>query len=194
MILTPDRAARYWGFFGVFLAESGLDPGAAARLNPVKLGRNIWGTVMADWVETFRGAILAVEYDSESHMNSQLYVSRFDQATWFLLHAIGVTPAGMRARDQRIAIIRQNYQYLRELRGGDLVVVRSGFVAVSDKYLRFIHRMFDHQSGQLIATCDCTAAEASLKTGKTEALPVTERAAAEARLVTDNVAKAVGLN
>ena len=44
---------------------------------------------MAEWVHTFKGAVLASEYDFASHMNSRMYVSRFDQATWFLLHAIG---------------------------------------------------------------------------------------------------------
>jgi len=47
---------------------------------------------MAEWVETFKGAVLVAEYDSASHMNSQMYVARFDQATWFLMHAVGVTP------------------------------------------------------------------------------------------------------
>ena len=45
---------------------------------------------MAEWVHTFKGAVLASEYDVASHMNSRMYVSRFDQATWFLLHAVGV--------------------------------------------------------------------------------------------------------
>ena len=50
---------------------------------------------MTEWVHTFKGAVLASEYDFTSHMNSQMYVSRFDQATWFLLRAIGVTPASI---------------------------------------------------------------------------------------------------
>ena len=51
---------------------------------------------MAEWIETFKGAVLVSEYDSAAYMNSQIYVSRFDQATWFLLHALGVTPSTMR--------------------------------------------------------------------------------------------------
>ena len=43
---------------------------------------------MAEWVHTFKGAVLASEYDSASHMNSRMYVSRFDQATWFLLQSM----------------------------------------------------------------------------------------------------------
>lgn len=145
------------------------------------------------WVETFRGAVLAAEYDPETHMNSQLYVTRFDQATWFLLHSIGITPARVKARKQRVAVVRQSYQFVRELRGGELVLVRSGFVAVGDRHLRFLHRMFDLESEQLIAACDCTATLAGLGTGRSVALPAAERSKAQALLVTANVAKATGL-
>jgi acyl-CoA thioesterase FadM len=75
---------------------------------------------MTRWVETFKGAVLASEYDAEAHMNSQMYVSRFDQATWFLLHAVGFTPASIKKQKLRVAIVRQNYQFLAELRGGEL--------------------------------------------------------------------------
>jgi acyl-CoA thioester hydrolase len=148
---------------------------------------------MAEWVETFKGAVLAAEYDSEAHMNSQIYVSRFDQATWFLLHSIGVTPATMKKAKRRIAIVRQNYQFLDELRGGELVVVHSGFVAVGGKYLRFLHRMQNSETGKLVATSDCTACEASLGTGRAVPLPPAHRNKAQARLVTANVARESGL-
>ena len=78
---------------------------------------------MTKWVETFKGAVLASEYDAEAYMNSQIYVARFDQATWFLLHAIGVTPASIKRQKLRVAIVRQNYQFLAELRGGELEAV-----------------------------------------------------------------------
>ena len=60
---------------------------------------------MAEWIETFKGAVLAYEYDSQSHMNSNLYVTRFDQATWFLLASIGVTPRSMKQAGRRVAIV-----------------------------------------------------------------------------------------
>jgi acyl-CoA thioesterase FadM len=148
---------------------------------------------MAAWIETFKGAVLASEYDAETHMNSRIYVARFDQATWFLLHAVGVTPAAVKAAGRRVAVSRQNYQYVRDLKGGDLVAIQSGFVAVGDKHVRFQHRMTDHQTGALIAACDCTAALASLESGKAVALPAEIRGRAEAMLVTDNVARASGL-
>ncbi len=127
---------------------------------------------MADWVYTFKGAVLASEYDSASHMNSRMYVSRFDQATWFLLHAIGMTPASMKQKNLRVAIVRQNYQFLDELRGGELVEIKSGFLTVGEKYFRFLHQMYNDETGKMVATCDCVAVQASLETGKS--VPLTE--------------------
>jgi acyl-CoA thioesterase FadM len=145
---------------------------------------------MAEWVETFKGSILASEYDSEAYMNSRIYVSRFDQATWFLLHAIGLTPAQVKADGRRVAIIRQNYQYLRELKGGELVTVRSGYVAVGRKHLRLIHQMRAYGTGDLIASADCTALLASLETNRTIPLPEDLAEAAKARLIVSNAPEA----
>jgi acyl-CoA thioester hydrolase len=144
---------------------------------------------VAEWIETYKGAVLVSEYDSASHMNSQIYVARFDQATWFLLSSLGITPRSMKKAGRRVAVVRQSYQYVKELRGGELVMVRSGFIAVGSKFFRFLHRMLDAETGQLIATSDCTAVEASLATGKSVPLPKGMRRLAETRLVTANVAE-----
>ena len=142
---------------------------------------------MADWVHTFKGAVLASEYDFASHMNSRMYVSRFDQATWFLLHAIGVTPASMKQKNLRVAIVRQNYQFLEELRGGELVEIKSGFLTVGEKYFRFLHQMFDAETGRMVATCDSVAVRASLETGKSVPLTAELQDKAKLYLVTPNV-------
>jgi acyl-CoA thioester hydrolase len=142
---------------------------------------------MAEWVHTFKGAVLASEYDFASHMNSRMYVSRFDQATWFLLHAIGVTPASMKQMSLRIAIVRQNYQFLEELRGGELVEIKSGFLAVGEKYFRFLHQMYDDETGRMVATCDSVAVQASLDSGKSVPLTASLQQKAKRYLVTSNV-------
>jgi acyl-CoA thioester hydrolase len=145
------------------------------------------GLSMAEWVHTFKGAVLASEYDDASHMNSRMYVARFDQATWFLLHAIGVTPASIKQQNQRIAIVRQNYQFLEELRGGELVEIKSGFLAVGEKYFRFLHQMYDFETGKMVATCDSVAVQASLESGKSIALTASLQEKAKRYLVTSNV-------
>jgi acyl-CoA thioesterase FadM len=142
---------------------------------------------MADWIHTFKGAVLASEYDFTAHMNSRMYVSRFDQATWFLLHAVGVTPASMKQAHSRVAIVRQNYQFLEELKGGELVTIRSGFLTVGEKYFRFLHQMHNFSTNSLIATCDSVAVQASLSTQKSLPLPAALLQAAKQHLVTPNV-------
>jgi acyl-CoA thioesterase FadM len=141
---------------------------------------------MAEWVETFKGAVLASEYDAETNMNSPMYVSRFDQATWFLLHAIGVTPGSIKQQKLRVAIFRQSYQFLAELRGGELILIKSGFIAVGGKYIRFVHQMFNGETQHMLATSDCTAVFASLDTGKSVPLPAQLAERAKAHLVTAN--------
>src|SRR5215831_13949155 len=142
---------------------------------------------MSEWVHTFKGAVLASEYDFTSHMNSQMYVSRFDQATWFLLRAVGVTPASIKQQNLRIAIVRQNYQFLEELRGGELVEIKSGFLAVGEKYFRFIHQMYNDETGRMVATCDSVAVRASLESGKSVPLTMELQERAKRYLVTSNV-------
>lgn len=142
---------------------------------------------MSSWVESYRGVVKATEYDAESSMNSSLYVTRFDQATWMLLHTVGMTPALLRAEGQRIAVYRQYYRFLRELRGGDLVMIRSAFIAVSARHARFIHRMTDHADGTLVATADYTGGLASLATQQTIPLPEAARAKAEAMVIKEAV-------
>src|SRR5580698_374504 len=142
---------------------------------------------MSEGVHTFKGAVLASEYDDASHMNSRMYVSRFDQATWFLLHAIGLTPASMQQNNLRIAIVRQNYQFLEELRGGELVEIKSGFLAVGEKYFRFLHQMYDFETGKMVATCDSVAVQASLESGRSIALTASLQEKAKRYLVTSNV-------
>ena len=142
---------------------------------------------MSEWVHTFKGAVLASEYDFTSHMNSQMYVSRFDQATWFLLRAIGVTPASIKQQNLRIAIVRQNYQFLEELRGGELVEIRSGFIAVGEKYFRFLHQMYNDETGHMVATCDSVAVQASLETSKSVLLSAALQERAKRHMVTSNL-------
>lgn len=157
----------------------------AERLRTGRLKMNEASDMSENWVDTFLGAVMASEYDPEATMNSRLYIERFDQATWFLMHAIGLTPRSVKAEGLRIAVIRQNFQYVRELRGGELVRIRSGFIAVGRKHLRFLHRMFDVETGDLVATSDVTAVQASLESGKTVALAAAQIDSASAYTITE---------
>jgi acyl-CoA thioester hydrolase len=149
---------------------------------------------MADWIETFKGVIDAREYDPNAHMNTQAYVSRFDQATWFLLAAVGLTPRTVRERKRRIAVLRQSFNFVHELKGSELIVIKSGFVAVGDKHLRFQHRMIDAESDSLMASCDGTAVEVDLGSERAVPIEAAIKDRAKALLVTANDAERIDLD
>ena len=149
---------------------------------------------MADWIETFKGVIDAREYDPNAHMNTQAYVTRFDQATWFLLAAAGLTPRKVRERKRRMAVLRQSFQFVHELKGSELIIIRSGFVAVGDKHLRFQHRMLDAENDQLMAACAGTAVEVSLENDRAVGIETEIKDRAKALLVTINDAERVDLD
>lgn len=149
---------------------------------------------MADWIETFKGVIDAREYDPNAHMNTQAYVSRFDQATWFLLAAVGLTPRTVRERKRRIAVLRQSFNFVHELKGSELIVIKSGFVAVGDKHLRFQHRMIDAESDSLMASCDGTAVEVDLGSERAVPIEAAIKDRAKSLLVTANDAERVDLD
>jgi acyl-CoA thioester hydrolase len=149
---------------------------------------------MADWIETFKGVIDAREYDPNAHMNTQAYVTRFDQATWFLLAAVGLTPRTVRERKRRVAVLRQSFNFVHELKGSELIVIRSGFVAVGEKHLRFQHRMIDAETDQLMAACGGTAVEVDLDNERAVPIENGIKDRAKAQLVTINDADRVDLD
>ena len=55
------------------------------------------------------------------HMNVMWYVGKFDEATWHLFHAIGITPTFLRENNRGMAAVEQTIQYKRELLAGDIV-------------------------------------------------------------------------
>jgi acyl-CoA thioesterase FadM len=57
---------------------------------------------------------------------------------------------------------------------------------VGEKYFRFLHQMFDAESGRMIATCDSVAVRASLETGKSVPLTAGLEEKAKQYLVTPN--------
>ena len=42
-------------------------------------------------IETYRGVVYPNQIDHMDHMNVQWYTSKFDEATWHLVSAVGIT-------------------------------------------------------------------------------------------------------
>ena len=102
-------------------------------------------------IETYRGAVYPWHCDHMGHMNVMWYVGKFDEATWHLLSHVGLTPKWLRDNNRGMVAVDQRISYQRELVAGDVLVVRSGILEVSDKKIRFFHEMRNAVSDEVAA-------------------------------------------
>jgi acyl-CoA thioester hydrolase len=104
-------------------------------------------------------------------MNVMWYVGKFDEATWNLFAAMGVTAGFLKQSGRGMAAVQQNITYKRELHAGDTVVVRSAFVEVREKLAKFVHEMRHGVSGELSALCVLTGVHIDTQTRKSCPFP-----------------------
>ncbi|TAK88468.1 MAG: acyl-CoA thioesterase [Betaproteobacteria bacterium] len=126
---------------------------------------------MAELIETYRGTVYPWQCDHMGHMNVMWYVGKFDEATWNLFAAIGLTPSFLREGKRGMAAVEQNISYRRELHAGEIVAVGSALVEVRDKVLRFVHEMRNAENGEIAAVCTLIGVHIDTQTRKSRALP-----------------------
>ena len=126
---------------------------------------------MSEMLETYRGAVFPWHCDHMGHMNVMWYVGKFDEATWNLLAEIGVTGDYLRRERRAMAAVQQNITYRRELLVGDTLAVRSGFLEVRERVIRFVHEMRHAVNGEVAAVCVLTAVHMDSEARKAAPLP-----------------------
>jgi acyl-CoA thioester hydrolase len=89
-------------------------------------------------------------------MNVQYYVSKFDEATWHLFSKIGITPTYIREQKKGMAALEQHIKYKSEVMAGDLLVIKSRFLEVREKVIRFEHIMYNAETNIEVASCELT--------------------------------------
>ena len=107
---------------------------------------------MGEWLLTYRGVVYPQQCDHMEHMNVMYYVGKFDEATWQMFAAIGLTPEYMRTNNCGVAAVRQNISYRRELRAGGLLSIRTAILEIHSKKIGFYHEMTNDENGELAAT------------------------------------------
>ena len=100
---------------------------------------------------TYRGTVYPWHCDHVGHMNVMWYVGKFDEATWQLFNALGLTPSTLRATQRGMAAVDQHVSYLQEQRAGDVVTIRSTLLELKQKSLRFTHEMTNDDTGIVVA-------------------------------------------
>ncbi len=126
---------------------------------------------MADLIETYRGVVYPWHCDHMGHMNVMWYVGKFDEATWQLFSTLGLNAAWLRENGRGMAALDQRIAYQRELQAGDAILVRSGFIEVRPKVLRFVHQMSNVDTGEMAAQTLLTAVHLDTALRKACTLP-----------------------
>ncbi len=108
-------------------------------------------------IETYRGVVYPHQLDHMDHMNVQWYTAKFDEATWHLFSSIGITSSYIRQNNRGMAALEQNIKYKAEVMSGDLLVIKSKILEVSEKVIRFMHTMYNAESGSEVATSELVA-------------------------------------
>ena len=129
---------------------------------------------------TYRGTVYPWHCDHVGHMNVMWYVGKFDEATWHLFLALGLTPALLRETKRGMAAVEQTIQYKRELLAGDIVTVHSALLEMKDRSIRFTHEMRKADTGEVAATTVLTGVHLDTVTRRACAFPqaVREKGAA----------------
>lgn len=133
-------------------------------------------------IVTYRGLVYPWHCDHMGHMNVAVYVGKFDEASWHLLAAIGITPRYTRETGNGMAGVQQNITYKRELFPGAIVEIRSRVVSIANRKMTWLHEMVDAESGELVAFCELTGVHISREQHRATPFPAEIRAAADALL------------
>ena len=127
---------------------------------------------------TYRGTVYPWHCDHMGHMNVMWYVGKFDEATWHLLAAIGLTGTRLRQDGIGMAAVDQRIEYKRELVAGDLLIIHSNVQEVREKAVVFVHEMTNQQTQELSARTTLVGVCINTTTRRARPLPedVRERA------------------
>lgn len=133
-------------------------------------------------IETYRGFVYPWSMDHVGHMNVQFYTARFDEATWHFFARLGITPGFLKEHKRGMVALDQKTQYKQEVLSGSLLHVTTELLEIKRKTVRFLHRMYNSESGQEVATTELVGAFLDAEARKTTEFPQSVLDAAQALL------------
>lgn len=131
---------------------------------------------------SFRGLVFPWDCDSMGYLNNKHYLGLFEQAAWHVFLALGYRMEMAEREHIGLADVHQTVAYRRELRAGQLVVVRSWLERVGSKSLTARHEMFDAGDGVPVACLTSITAFFHLRERKSMPIPPAIRQVADDRL------------
>jgi acyl-CoA thioester hydrolase len=122
-------------------------------------------------IETYRGVVYPNQLDHMGHMNVQWYTAKFDEGTWHLFSSVGITSNYIRETNRGMAGVEQTTKYKAEVMSGELLHIKSKVLEVKDKTIKFVHTMYNSETGTVVATSELVAVHLDRKERKACPLP-----------------------
>ncbi len=122
-------------------------------------------------LETYRGTVYPNQIDHMGHMNVQHYVAKFDEATWNLFTALGITSNYMKEKNRGMVAVEQKINYKAEVLAGDCIYIKSKVLEIGNKSIKFKHFMYNSETDIELATCELVGVHINTKTRKSFPLP-----------------------
>jgi acyl-CoA thioester hydrolase len=135
---------------------------------------------------TYRGTVYPWHCDHVGHMNVMWYVGKFDEATWSLFSALGLSAAFLRDNIRGVAAVEQAIAYKKELMAGDVVTIYSDILDIRDRAIRLAHEIRKTDSGETAATTILTAVHLDTKSRRACPFPAAVKDKARAILASVN--------
>ncbi len=124
----------------------------------------------AGMFETYRGAVDTWECGPFGMMAPRYYTARFSDAAGHVYDRLGLRASFMREHRWGSAALDYKTGYFAPLHAGDIVIVKTGFLALGNKTLTFHHRLINGSTGELAAAIEIVSVLFDLE--KRKAFPV----------------------
>jgi acyl-CoA thioester hydrolase len=134
---------------------------------------------MAKNILTYRGIVYPWHCDHMGHMNVMWYTSKFDEASWQLLSALGLSQSRFVQDGSGMVAVEQHTKYKRESHSGDAITIHSSLLEVREKSLRLVHEMQSDTGGESVATTEIVAVHIDATLRKAARIPLDVRVRAQ---------------
>lgn len=143
------------------------------------------GAHAAMGIETFRGVVFPWHCDAMGHMSVQHQMPLLDNAAYHLLGSFGPTTEIVGDRRFGWADVRHDIRYRHELVAGDLLVLRSGLLAVGRSSLTHRTSIIRRSDGLVCTVMDAVTVRFDLDARAAAPLSDDQRAIAAGLMLPD---------
>ncbi len=142
-------------------------------------------------IESYRGFAYPWQMDRIGHMNVQFHIARFDEAAWRFSARPGFTPGFLKSNHRGMVAPEQRTQHKTGVLAGSLLHIQTGLSEIRRKTIRFMHHMYNSETGEEVATRELTGAgpdQGSRKTTELSQSAIATRIMADRRCYNSRLA------